>query len=113
MQERSIALIELSVFEKKARKLFSYKELSDLKDFLSKHPDQGDVIPGMGGIRKLRWAAGGKGKRSGARVIYFHYVSGLRLYLMTCYSKNEKEDITTDEKKQLLYTLEQLKNKGA
>jgi hypothetical protein len=59
------------------------------------------VIPGAGGARKLRWAAKGKGKRGGARIIYLYVVIGARIFLLRCYSKNVKTDLTADEKKEL------------
>ena len=61
----------------------------------------GDVIPGSGGVRKLRWAAKGKGKRGGARIIYLYVVIAARIYLIRCYAKNLKADLTADEKKEL------------
>ena len=64
-------------------------------------PDAGDVIPGSGGVRKLRWAAKGKGKRGGARIIYLYVVVAARIYLIRCYAKNVKTDLTTDEKQKL------------
>ncbi len=69
--------------------------------YLVGHPDAGNVIPGSGGIRKLRWAAKGKGKRGGARIIYLYVVVAGKIYLMRCYPKNEKADLTADEKKRL------------
>lgn len=59
------------------------------------------MIPGSGGVRKLRWAAKGKGKRGGARIIYLYVVIAARVYLIRCYAKNFKTDLTTDEKKHL------------
>jgi hypothetical protein len=59
------------------------------------------VIPGSGGARKLRWAAKGKGKRGRARIIYLYIVIAARVYLIRCYAKNVKTDLTADEKKQL------------
>ena len=68
---------------------------------LTHRPDAGDLIPGSGGVRKLRWAAKGKGKQGGARIIYLYVVVAARIYLLRCYSKNEKTDLTQHEKKQL------------
>ena len=59
------------------------------------------MIPGAGGARKLRWAAKGKGKRGGARIIYVYVVIAARVFLIRCYAKNVKSDLTADEKKQL------------
>src|SRR5208337_509771 len=69
--------------------------------YLIDHPDAGDVIPGSGGVRKLRWAAKGKGKRGGARIIYLFVVVAARIYLMRCYAESVKTDLTADENKQL------------
>jgi hypothetical protein len=69
--------------------------------YLVDYPNAGDVIPGSGGVRKLRWAAKGKGKRGGARIIYLYVVVAARIYLMRCYAKNVKTDLTADEKKEL------------
>ena len=60
-----------------------------------------DVIPGAGGARKLRWAAKGKGKRAGARIIYVYVVIAASVYLIRCYAKNVKTDLTADERKEL------------
>jgi len=61
----------------------------------------GPVIPGAGGARKLRWAAKGKGKRGGARIIYVYIVIAARVFLIRCYAKNVKSDLSANEKKQL------------
>jgi hypothetical protein len=68
---------------------------------LSDRPEAGDVIPGAAGARKLRWAAKGKGKRGGARIIYLYVVIAARIYLLRCYAKSMKTDLTEDEKKEL------------
>jgi hypothetical protein len=72
-----------------------------LASYLIEHPDAGDVIPGSGGLRKLRWEAKGKGKRGGARIIYLYIVVAARIFLVRCYAKNVKTDLTAGEKKQL------------
>jgi len=70
-------------------------------DYLIEHPEAGAVIAGAGGVRKLRWAAKGKGKRGGARVIYLYVVIAARIYLIRCYVKNVKTDLTAKEKREL------------
>ena len=57
------------------------------------HPDAGDLISGGRGLRKLRRPAKGRGKRGGARVIYYHVVSQNLILLIVAYAKNEKEDL--------------------
>ena len=68
---------------------------------LTERSDVGEVIPGSGGVRKLRSVARGKGKRGGARIIYLYVLIGARIYLIRCYAKNVKTDLTADERKQL------------
>lgn len=89
----------LSPFRKAAKKLFSEAELAALSDFLGNHPSKGDVIPGTGGLRKLRWALAGRGKRGGSRVIYYYHQPEWQVLLLTAYAKNEKEDLAEREKK--------------
>jgi mRNA-degrading endonuclease RelE of RelBE toxin-antitoxin system len=102
-------ITELPSFTKKAAKIFDAEELEDIRDFLKSNPDKGDIIPGTGGLRKMRWSSGGKGKRGGARIIYFYHVVGYHIYLMACYTKNEQEDLRPEVKKQLKSFVEQLK----
>jgi mRNA-degrading endonuclease RelE of RelBE toxin-antitoxin system len=85
--------IELPPFAALRDDLFTDEEFLALQVFLCEHPDAGDVIPETGGCRKLRWAAKGKGKRGGARVIYFIRRAEARLILVTAYGKGEREDV--------------------
>ncbi len=106
----SISLItEFPSFTKKAGKIFDKEELNELREFLKSNPEKGDVIPGTSGLRKMRWSAGGKGKRGGARVIYFYHVVGFHIYLMACYTKNEQSDLRPEVRKQLKAIIEQIK----
>ncbi|MGO2129558.1 MAG: type II toxin-antitoxin system RelE/ParE family toxin [Pseudoalteromonas prydzensis] len=73
-------------------------------------PKQGDVIQGAGGLRKIRVAGKGRGKRGGSRVIYYHLDEQQRFYLLTIYSKNEMTDLTADQKKQLKEFMETWRN---
>ena len=73
------------------------------------HPHDGDVIPGTGGARRLRWGAKGKGKRGGARIIYIYVVIAASVYLIRCYAKNVKTDLTAGEKKELRQIADRLK----
>jgi mRNA-degrading endonuclease RelE of RelBE toxin-antitoxin system len=70
-----------------------------LQLYLVGRPDAGVVIPGSGGLRKLRWAATGRGKRGGARVIYYWYVEASRIYLLLVYVKNERDDLSPEQKR--------------
>lgn len=88
-------------FTRAATRLLSYDEFLEMQDVLLVAPDKGDVIPGGGGIRKLRVAAKGHGKRGGARIIYFWIVSDDEILLLDIFPKNFKPDLTRDEMKRL------------
>ena len=90
---------ETSLFVKQATSLFTDDERKDLIDFLATHPQAGDEIPGAGGVRKLRFGARGKGKRGGARVIYYWYSDDAPIYALLVYGKNEKTDLKPEEAK--------------
>ena len=70
----------------------------------------GDVIPGLQGIRKIRFAFGGRGKRGGGRAIYFLRVSEELVIMLNAYAKNEKSDLTNDQKKLALTILKEFDN---
>jgi hypothetical protein len=79
-----------------------------LQQELARKPQAGDLIPGTGGFRKVRWAdiRRGKGRRGGLRVIYYHFAAEHQIWLMTLYSKNEAADLTPGEKKALKAAIE-------
>jgi hypothetical protein len=72
-------------------------EYSKLQLALVHRPDWGNVIPGGGGIRKLRWAGSGRGKRGGLRVIYYWQTAGDEIWMLLAYPKNERDDLSRDE----------------
>ena len=72
----------------------SYQEL---QVSLIERPDQGDIIPGGGGIRKLRFAAQGKGKKGGVRVIYYWVTKAGQIYMIAIYPKGRKDNLTDAE----------------
>ena len=96
-----ITVLQLPKFKAEATETIGTEGIEALASYLADHPDAGAVIPGAGGARKLRWAAKGKGKRGGARVIYVYIVIAASVYLIRCYAKNVKTDLTADEKKEL------------
>jgi len=75
---------------------------------LATNPEAGDLMPGTGGFRKIRWADArrGKGRRGGLRIIYFHFRTDDQIWLLTVYDKNEASDLTTKEKKSLKAAIE-------
>jgi len=91
-------------------------EKDELINFLAKNPERGDEIPDTGGLRKLRWAGKGKGKRGGLRVIYYFYNESAPVFLLFIYGKGEQEDLKTEQKKMLkklaIELKEQCKKRG-
>jgi RelE toxin of RelE / RelB toxin-antitoxin system len=104
-----IAVLQLPKFKTEATKLIGAQGIEEIAIHLISYPSAGVVIPGSGGVRKLRWSAKGKGKRSGVRIIYLYVVIAARIYLLRCYAKNVKTDLTADERKQLRNIAAQLK----
>ena len=66
---------------------------SEFKDFIGVNFLLGDIIPDTGGLRKIRWQGSGKGKRSGARIIYYFYDEDHPIYLLFAYTKNIQTDL--------------------
>jgi hypothetical protein len=83
------------------RKLMNDKERALLVEYLAYNPTAGDLIPGTGGVRKLRWGLEGRGKRGGARVIYFHHSAGMPLFALTAFAKNERADLSQQDLKDI------------
>ena len=77
------------------------EEYAELQTFLAGRPDAGNVIKGSGGMRKLRWAGSGRGKRGGLRVIYYWWVAKDRISMLMIYPKNEQDDLSTNQLKLL------------
>lgn len=84
---------ESPLFTKLVRNYLTDDEYAGLQWALASHPDAGDMIPGSGGLRKLRWNAQGRGKRGGLRVIYYWRSARGDIWLLTIYAKNEAENI--------------------
>lgn len=96
-----IDIYELPAFKKRVAKILTKDEKKELRKYLSFNPDKGDVIRDTGGARKLRWAADGKGKQGGARIIYLYHVVGTQVYLIDCYKKSDQDDINNETRKKL------------
>lgn len=89
--------IEDEGFQKRRKGLLDDDDYFVLVEWLAIHPGAGKVIPGSGGLRKVRWAARGRGKRGGVRVIYFWWIADNKILLLDIYSKGRKEDLAADE----------------
>ena len=88
-------------FTEKALRLIGDDGIFEIQMYLMVQHDAGDIIPGSGGCRKLRWAAKGHGKRGGARVIYYWITDDDRILLLDLYAKNESENLSQAQLKEL------------
>lgn len=105
-----ITIVELTSFKRAVKKLLSEESIDNLKLFLSENPTAGDMIKGTGGLRKIRWSLdNNRGKSGGSRVIYYYCAENVPLYLFDCYAKNDKEDISEQDKKELSNLLKMIK----
>jgi hypothetical protein len=100
--------IEAPAFTRRVYEYLSEEAYRNLQNHLAAAPESGDVIPGTGGFRKLRWAdtRRGKGRRGGLRVIYYYFTNGRQIWLMTLYDKGEAADLTPNEKRALKQAIE-------
>ena len=103
-----VTVVELPSFERSVRGELSEQEVDEIKDFVAENPTAGVLVKGTGGVRKLRWAASGRGKRGGGRVIYYFHDLEMPLYLFKFYTKAAKSDLTASEKKELSGVVEAL-----
>jgi mRNA-degrading endonuclease RelE of RelBE toxin-antitoxin system len=85
--------IKATIFTKYVYTYLTDDEYLGLQSFLLKFPESGKVVPGSGGVRKLRWAMSGTGKRGGVRVIYYFKKQDDEIWLLTIYSKSKTENI--------------------
>lgn len=110
MARRLITVCEMTVFTRKAEKLWTREEHDEFIDFISQNPDAGDLIEGTGGARKVRWARAGMGKRGGTRVITYFYDETLPVFLFMLFAKNEQSDIGPEDKRDLAIAIAGLKS---
>ncbi len=89
-----VTVVETPEFLSATRKLMTAEERAALADYLAYNPVGGDLVPGTGGVRKLRWRLEGRGKRGGARVIYFYHSADIPLFALTAYAKNERANLS-------------------
>ncbi len=103
--------VESTRFTRDFSKQASEEDLRFIQMALLQYPNLGALVPGTGGLRKLRWSSSRqqRGKRGGLRLLYLHLVDAECLHLLHCFAKKEKEDLTADEKRQIRRLVEELK----
>ncbi len=87
-------IIETPIFTKRIKIVLSDNDYGQLQWELAINPEAGVLIPGGRGLRKLRWAFPGKGKRGALRIIYYWYTQDHKIYMLFVYKKSEQEDLT-------------------
>jgi len=112
MKTRPVVVVETSIFLRQVEKIWSDEERAALVDHVARNPEAGNIIPGTGGVRKMRWGRSGSGKRGGARVIYFYHDTERPLYLLLAYAKAQASDMSADEKKAVTAIAAALKGKS-
>ena len=94
--------IESSIFKRVLPLYLDDDEYSDLQQFLMQNPEAGEVVPGSGGVRKIRWSRPEMGKRGGLRIIYFVRYRPNEFWMLTLYAKAKRKNAPAHILKQLL-----------
>lgn len=88
-----LSFIETKLFSRLLGEYLTDDEYALLQEALIESPERGSVVPGSGGVRKMRWGQPGRGKRGGIRVIYYARTREGEIWMLTIYAKNEAENI--------------------
>ena len=91
-----LTVIETPLFVRYAAEVWDDEERDAFVDWIARHPDSGDLIPGTGGLRKVRWSRAGMGKRGGARAVYFIRTNKDELVLLLAYGKAKFDNLSAD-----------------
>lgn len=107
-REKWFEFVEAPAFTRFREDYLDDDGFAEFEQYLAKNPEAGDLVPGAGGLRKIRWkdSRRGKGKRGGLRVIYYTFLSDEEIWLLTLYDKDEADDLTKEERDQLRRALE-------
>ena len=96
MIEKLISIVELNEFSNFAKKHLTVEEYNSIINYIAINPEEGDILQGSGGLRKLRFAIKNKGKSAGIRVIHFYHNDDMPVFLITAFLKSDMENITKD-----------------
>lgn len=108
-KKRTLVFIETKLFTQLVKEYLSDEEYGELQQYIMKNPAVGKIISGSGGVRKVRWAREGMGKSGGVRTIYYWAKARDQVYMLTMYSKSEKENIDKKTLAQITKELEGMK----
>lgn len=99
-------VIETPTFVRLASDCWSDEDRTSFITFIAGNPDVGDVVPGSGGVRKVRWGSAGRGKRGGVRVVYFNRLTNGEIWLLLVYAKSVRENIPAHVLRQIKEEIE-------
>lgn len=102
-----LTVIETPLFQRQCLLYWTEEERGSFAAYLAEHPDAGDVVPGSGGLRKVRWKRAGSGKSGGVRVIYFTRLTEGEIVLLTLYAKAKLDNLTGSQLKEIRRALEE------
>jgi hypothetical protein len=108
LDKRPITVVETQEFLSSTKKLMDDAERAELVGYLALNPTAGDLIQGTGGVRKMRWGLEGRGKRGGARVIFFFHDMEMPIYLLEAFAKSDRANLTQSECHELRQVTEQI-----
>jgi hypothetical protein len=92
-----VTVVETQAFIAAAKDCLAEEERFDAITMIANNPECGDLIPGGGGIRKVRFAIGGRGKRGGVRIVYYFHDERVPIFMLTVFAKNERTDLSRAE----------------
>ena len=104
-----ITVAETPEYIRSAERLLPPADRMEVVEYLAANPKAGDLMQGTGGVRKLRWARGGRGKSGGVRVIYCFHSDAMPLYLLTVFGKSERDNLSKAERNDLAGLVRMLK----
>ena len=102
-----MVIIETSIFTRQVQELMTDDGYRRLQADLSRNPGAGAVVKGSGGLRKFRWAAKGRGKSGGVRIIYYWAVAQNRLVMLFIYPKSKLDDLSSEQLRALKKIIEE------
>ena len=108
MAKRPVSVIEFAGYRRRASELLTAGQRDAVVDLVAYEPTCGDIIPGTGGLRKVRVGRDGIGKRGGTRVVYYFYNEDFPILLLALYAKNEKGDLTIAEKREFAASMREI-----
>jgi len=106
------AVFRLPAYEKRASRLLSPAEKTALEDHIAEAPETHPIVPGTGGVRKVRWGRGGRGKSGGVRAIYYFHIGQHAVYMLTLYAKSEQADLTEGDQRGIRKIVTRLKGRA-